>query len=88
MQELQQHGVRIPQDISVAGFDDIPALQSFSPSLTTIHSPMAAMGREAVKLLLRMIEHGEHAPAEPILLPGALVVRGSVRPCCRHGEPC
>lgn len=87
MQELQQHGVRVPQDISVAGFDDIPALQSFSPSLTTIHSPMADMGREAVKLLLRMIEHGEPAPAEPILLPGTLVVRGSVRPCCRDGEP-
>lgn len=82
IQELQQHGVRVPQDISVAGFDDIPALGAFSPSLTTIHSPMADMGREAVKLLLRLIEHGTPTPAESILLPGTLVIRGSVRRLC------
>ncbi|MCS7254941.1 MAG: LacI family transcriptional regulator [Armatimonadetes bacterium] len=81
LQELQHRGIRVPQDISVAGFDDIPAIHSFSPSLTTIHSPMAEMGREAVKLLLRMIEHSEPAPTEPILLSGTLVVRGSVRRC-------
>lgn len=81
IQELQQRGVRVPEDISIAGFDDEPLVQQMGYGLTTIRSPMHALGREATTLLLRILEQNLPPPTNPLLLPGVLIVRGSVRPC-------
>jgi DNA-binding LacI/PurR family transcriptional regulator len=44
--------VRVPQDISVVGFDDIPAAEHFWPPLTTVHQDFAELGRRCVHMLL------------------------------------
>lgn len=75
IQLLQQHGLRVPEDISVAGFDALPVPHGL-PALTTIDWPFENMGSEAVTRLLRRLQ----APDEPIrqiVLPGALLVRTS-----------
>lgn len=71
-------GKRIPQDLSVIGFDDIASAERAPYQLTTIRQPVAAMARQAVTLLEERIA----APAQPpvvTLFPGTLVVRGSAR---------
>lgn len=54
---FQEAGLRVPQDISVVGFDDIPAAAFHYPSLTTIRQPLRRMGELAVDLLVGQIEH-------------------------------
>lgn len=69
-------GVRVPQDVSVVGFDDIHFAQGFIPALTTIRQPRAEMGAAAMRLLLDILA-GE-APAS-VRLPWEMVVRESTR---------
>lgn len=68
-------GRRLPEDVSVVGFDDVPAARFATPPLTTIRQPHAAKGRRAGELLLGLLE-GEDTP-ESALLPTELIVRGS-----------
>ncbi|MEM9222652.1 MAG: LacI family DNA-binding transcriptional regulator [Pseudomonadota bacterium] len=56
---VQAAGVSIPQDVSVAGFDGIEIAQYCSPSLTTVEQPREAMGREAARAILDLLEAGE-----------------------------
>jgi LacI family repressor for deo operon, udp, cdd, tsx, nupC, and nupG len=70
-------GVRVPQDISVVGFDDIHFAQSGIPALTTIRQPRADMGAIAMGLLLEII--AGKAPAS-VCLPHDLVLRASTAP--------
>jgi DNA-binding LacI/PurR family transcriptional regulator len=51
--EARRHLLRVPEDLAVVGFDDIPAAQLITPQLTTIHQPMTEKGRLAVSLLLK-----------------------------------
>jgi DNA-binding LacI/PurR family transcriptional regulator len=74
MKRLRKKGVRIPQDVSIVGFDDIPAASYFSPSLTTVRQDTRLAAETLVGNLLKMIE-GE--TVESSLLPMTLVVRGS-----------
>ncbi len=46
-------GVRVPEDMSLAGFDDIPLVRELSPPLTTVALPLAAMGERVIALALR-----------------------------------
>lgn len=55
---LTAHGIRVPQDISVMGFDDIPVCEMVEPTITTVHSFKETLGREAVMLLHRRITSG------------------------------
>jgi DNA-binding LacI/PurR family transcriptional regulator len=72
---LQQAGKRVPEDIAVAGFDDIHLAHYLAPPLTTVRVPVEQAGREAVRQLVRLIEDGH---AEPVtLLPTELVIRRS-----------
>jgi DNA-binding LacI/PurR family transcriptional regulator len=66
--------VRVPQDLAVTGFDDIPAAKLVTPRLTTIHQPIAEKGRLAVAALLK-----EDAPLR-IMVPTKLVIRQSSDP--------
>ena len=56
-----ERGLRIPQDLSVCGFDDTPMSRQIFPSLTTIHQPTDEMGRLATQALLALIRKREHA---------------------------
>ncbi|MBZ5687286.1 MAG: LacI family transcriptional regulator [Acidobacteriia bacterium] len=73
---LQEHGLRVPQDISVLGFDDIPGAAFHSPSLTTVRQPLNRMGEVAAQTLLDRIEGKKEYPSEIAIEP-ELVVRES-----------
>jgi DNA-binding LacI/PurR family transcriptional regulator len=72
-------GLRVPEDVSVIGYDDSAFMSSVEPPLTTVRQPIEAMGRAAVGALLAQIR-GEEAPAEELLFEPELVVRRSTSP--------
>ncbi|RMI09602.1 LacI family DNA-binding transcriptional regulator [Cellulomonas triticagri] len=74
-------GVRVPHDLSVVGFDDIPEAAAATPPLTTVRQELQEMGARAVRLLLGVLADPE-ATAEPehVRLPTTLVVRASTAP--------
>lgn len=79
MQAAHARGLRVPQDLSIAGFDDIDLSRATQPMLTTVRQPLEEMGRMAVGLLLRLIDR--HAlQALHVELATELVVRGSTGP--------
>jgi LacI family transcriptional regulator len=63
---LKSHGLRVPEDIAVTGFDGLPAPQFGLPRLTTVHAPWDAAGRRAVELLLARLA-GEEVPQRTVL---------------------
>lgn len=73
---FQEAGLRVPQDISVVGFDDIQGAAYSNPTLTTVRQPLADMGRLAAETLLSRIEGTKEYQAE-ILIEPELVVRQS-----------
>jgi DNA-binding LacI/PurR family transcriptional regulator len=73
---FRESGFRIPQDISVVGFDDIPWAAYHTPSLTSVRQPLGRMGQIAAETVIGMIEYaGEHTPE--IAIEPTLVVRES-----------
>ncbi len=72
-------GLRVPEDISVVSFDDIPMAAHSNPPLTTIDVPKYRMGRLAVQLLLQMRENAEPANGY-VLMDAPLLVRQSSGP--------
>jgi LacI family transcriptional regulator len=82
----QEAGLRVPEDVSVAGFDDVPMLGGIvagivggaTPTLTTVRQPLDQMARAAVNMLLALVA-GVEAPSREIVLPTELIVRGSTR---------
>ncbi len=79
MAAAAQRGLRVPEDLSVAGFDDIDLAQATRPMLTTVRQPLEEMGRIAVGLLIRLLD-GHRLDALHIELATELVVRGSTGP--------
>jgi DNA-binding LacI/PurR family transcriptional regulator len=73
---LQEQGLRVPQDVSVMGFDDIPGAAFYTPSLTTVRQPLNRMGEVAAQSLLERIEGKKEYPSEIAIEP-ELVVRES-----------
>jgi LacI family transcriptional regulator len=82
---LQRAGCRVPQDVSVIGFDDIPQSAAIFPALTTIAQPIAEMGSIGVRLLLDRIARRD-APHQRVRLSTRLVVRESTGPPGESGR--
>jgi LacI family transcriptional regulator len=83
MDALKEKGLHIPRDVSVIGFDDMPAASHAHPRLSTVRQPLSEIGAEAVRLVLRRIRAtgGEpEADESPIELPSTLVIRDSCGP--------
>jgi len=66
-------GLRIPQDISFAGYDGIPLTQTLSPKLTTIRQSSEDIGRTAARRLIELIEDPENASKKPNVFPVQLI---------------
>lgn len=67
IKQLRSRGYRIPEDISVMGYDMTPFSQMWYPSLSTVNSHLELLGQEAVKAILRIIYTGKNTPYERIL---------------------
>ena len=76
MAAIHKHRLKIPDDIAVIGFDDVPLSRFLYPPLTTIHLPAAELGRKAGELLFDLILH-QVKPGRQVLLETELVVRAS-----------
>lgn len=76
---MKEVGIRVPDDVSVIGFDDLPLSAMMDPPLTTISVSKHDMGRRAFDLLAARLTAGRDRPAEKVLIDGKLVIRGSVR---------
>ena len=74
---LCEAGYRIPEDIGVVGFDDLPLCEYLSPPLTTIHVPKQYMGETAVARMAQIIEEKSHSPVK-IEIETTLIRRKSV----------
>jgi DNA-binding LacI/PurR family transcriptional regulator len=72
---LHEQGRRVPEDVSVVGFDDLPEAQFFLPALTTVRQDFVELGRRAMNVLARVLD-GEREPTAD-LVPTTLVVRES-----------
>jgi DNA-binding LacI/PurR family transcriptional regulator len=75
MWQIRACGLRIPDDLSVAGFDDLFISQFLNPPLTTVRQPMQQMGRMAMETLLHIFEGAGHT--HNLRVEGQLIVRGS-----------
>jgi DNA-binding LacI/PurR family transcriptional regulator len=81
---FQEAGLRVPGDVSVVGFDDIPGAAFHYPSLTTIRQPLQRMGEIAVEILIARIE-GEKEWEREIAVQPEIVVRESTGPVRNNG---
>ncbi|RBP97455.1 LacI family transcriptional regulator [Bifidobacterium aemilianum] len=86
---LHEHGMRIPQDISLVGFDDMPATDNMYPPLTTVRPDFEQLGISAMKETLRLLGEGEE-PSYPAsshgvgLVPAIVIRRSSLGPAHRQ----
>jgi LacI family transcriptional regulator len=76
LRALRERGVRVPEDMSVVGFDDIPLASDLTPALTTVHVPHEQLGREAVRLAL----HRGPGVEDRVKLGTHIVIRDSAAP--------
>ncbi|GGN11346.1 DNA-binding LacI/PurR family transcriptional regulator [Actinoplanes campanulatus] len=71
---LRDAGRTVPDDVAVVGFDDLPIALHTDPKLTTIHQPVQALGREAARMLIELLDGTQ---PEPFILPTKVIVRES-----------
>jgi LacI family transcriptional regulator, galactose operon repressor len=82
IQAARSRGLRVPDDVSVVGFDDLEFCTMVTPSLTTVRQPLAEMGRTAVGILVRLLEN-KRSETLHVQLGTRLVVRESTGPPAR-----
>jgi len=83
MDAVRERGLRVPDDISILGFDDIPQAGLVRPGLTTVNQPLEKMGRVATQMLLDLLKHPE-LEADRIELPTQLILRNSCSSPLEH----
>ncbi|MGO8757559.1 MAG: LacI family DNA-binding transcriptional regulator [Terracidiphilus sp.] len=84
---IRDHGLRVPEDISVIGFDDIPSAAYHNPSLTTIRQPLRQMGRTAASLLLRRVRGQVTIPPVQPVLPELFIRESTCPPKEKRDRP-
>jgi len=82
MAEIKAHGLKIPEDISVVGFDDIRFSEVTDPPLTTVRQPRHEIGKRVMTMMLGLLR-GESPKSPRIILDHELIVRGSTAPAKR-----
>lgn len=76
LRAVRERGVRLPADLSLVGFDDIPTGDLLEPALTVVQQPTYQLGARATELLIRRLADPE-TPVQEILLAAKLIIRGS-----------
>ncbi len=76
MRALREHGLRVPQDVAIVGFDDLPPAVQADPPLTTIRQPITRIGQMAVETLMQLVSDPD-CPLRQVYLPTQLIVRAS-----------
>lgn len=77
LRALHEHGLRVPEDVSLVGFDNIPESAFFGPPLTTVQQDFAALGEQSVDYLIGLMSN-EHPPLHQRVLYPSLIERQSV----------
>jgi len=79
LETIREAGLRVPDDIALVGFDDVPVATAVEPALTTVRQPIEGLGTMAAELLLNLLENPPdgQAPGQRIILPAKLIVRDS-----------
>jgi DNA-binding LacI/PurR family transcriptional regulator len=85
LRTLYERGRRVPGELSVVGFDDIPEAAYFTPPLTTVRQDFDEIGRRSLDLLLHEIEHGTRPPARVTVEPELIVRQSSGPPVPARG---
>ena len=80
MAAARELGRKLPDDLSIGGFDNIEFGEYTVPPLTTITQPSRRMGRRAMELMLQILDNADDIPTEPIILDAELVIRDSLAP--------
>jgi LacI family transcriptional regulator len=80
LQAVQAHGIRVPDELSLVGFDDAPWLSLVTPPLTTVCQPIYEIGAEAMRLLMQRLEGDRNSPPISTLMAPQLIVRESTAP--------
>ncbi len=83
MDAIRHRGLRLPEDISIVGFDDIPEAAYMHPALTTVRQPLYDMGRLAARMLVKAITAGQ-LPSERIIVDTELIIRKTCQPPREH----
>ncbi len=79
MTALSELKIKVPDDISIVGNDDIPFARHIPVQLTTIHAPMFELGRKAAEILIQSIESHESLSIKNVMLDVEFVVRESTK---------
>jgi len=74
---IHEHGLRVPEDVSVVGFDDIDSAAYQHPGLTTIRQPLRQMGKMAAQTVLKRIEGKDSHGMREVVFEPELIVRGT-----------
>ncbi|MFB9673965.1 LacI family DNA-binding transcriptional regulator [Streptosporangium vulgare] len=80
LRAFAEQGVRVPERLSIVGFDDIPESEFFTPPLTTIRQDFGAVGKHSIEVLLRQMEAGAEWSHERHVVPPRFVARASTAP--------
>jgi len=83
LEYCREHGIAVPEDVAIAGFDDLPESRVTNPPLTTVAYPVESISRLAVQSLIDRIEGSGHRPPNRILLEPHLVIRRSTDPTAK-----
>lgn len=86
MSALTKAGLKVPEDVAVVGFDNIPSTAHTTPTLSTVYQPLYEMGQTAAQVLIDAL-HGEPLPQSPIQIPTSLIIRESSAPKSKKEKP-